>query len=224
MTLRYKINAGSNNPSDIYRVLFQIGDQTFERQVALNASQTLVFDSSLVEPDGALTLLLANAPDNPREISFAPKELEVLYTVGGYEANFVRITTAMWIKLAFIAAVGVTLGAFLSFPVACLVALSILFMAESASYLTEALQYYTSETKEGMDYVAVAVRVIAVPVSWIFSVYAELEPTENLVSGLLVAWSTLLRSLVILGGWTLAVLSLGWLIFSRRELAIYSGQ
>lgn len=223
MTLRYKLNAGSNNPSDIYRVLFQLGDQRVERQVALNATQTLVFDSALVEKDGALTLILANSPDNEREISFPPDGLEVLFTVGGYESNFLRIATAMWIKLAFIAAVGVTLGSFLGFPVACLVSLSILFMAESASYLNESLEYYTSITKEGIDYVAVAARVIAVPVGWIFSVYSELQPTENLVSGRLVAWTTLLRSLAVLGAWTIAVLSLGWLIFRQRELATYSG-
>lgn len=224
MTLSYKINAGSNDPSQIYRVHFDINDLRHERQVALKAAQTLLFDPSLVGDDGMLEVTLLNDPENPREITFAPDGLEVLYVAGGYEMNFLRIAMAMWLKLAFVAAVGISVSTFLSFPVACLVGGSILFMAESASYLNEALEHYTSMTTEGIDWVAVASRAIAVPVGWIFSVYSELEPTENLISGRLVAWSTLARSMAILGGWTIAVLGLGLAIFRQRELATYSGR
>jgi ABC-type transport system involved in multi-copper enzyme maturation permease subunit len=224
MTLRYKINAGSNDPAKIFRVMFDINGRQFERQVALNAAQTLLFDSSLVEDTGMLEVTLFNAPDNEREISFEPDGLEVLYSAGGYEINFLRIVVAMWIKLGFVAAVGIAVSTFLSFPVACVVAGSILFMAESASYLNEALEHYTSMTKEGIDWVAVASRAIAVPVGWIFSVYSELSPTENLVDGRLVPWHTLFRSMAVLGGWTLAILGLGWAVFSQRELATYSGR
>ncbi len=224
LTLRYKVNAGSNDPSDIYRVTFVINGVPFDRQVALKAAQTLVFPPQIVPENGRVDIVVANDPSNPREISLPPDGLEVLYVAGGYEVNFLRIILAMWVKLSFIAAVSIATATFLSFSVACLVSLSVLFAAESAGYLHEALEYYTSMTKEGIDWVAVVVRVIAVPIAAIFKVYASLRPTANLVDGRLVGWGELAGSAAIIGAWAVAVLGLGLAIFRRRELATYSGR
>lgn len=224
VTLRYRINAGSNDPAQIFRIRFALNDRIFERQAALGSSQSLLFDKDIIDDEGNILLFVENDAENPREISFPPDGLEILYSAGGYGINFFRIVFVMWVKLGFTAAVGLAAATFLSFPVACLVALTILFAAESAGYLTDSLEHYVSITKEGIDYLAVVVRMVAVPISRIFKVYAELRPTANLVDGRLVGWSTLFSSVAVLGGWTLAVLTLGWAIFRQRELATYSGR
>lgn len=223
LTLRYKVNAGSNDPAQVYRIGFLINDEPFERQVALKAAQTLLFDASLVRPDGTIDLVVANGP-NPREISFEPDGLEILYAAGGYEANFVRIVLVLWLKLGFIAAVAIAASTFLSFPVACLVALAVLWMAESAGFLRDSLENYTSMTNEGLDYVAVVVRGIALPVAWTFGRYADLKPTANLVDGRLVGWGGLLSAGGVLLSWIGAVLGVALGVFKNRELAMYSGK
>ncbi len=224
LTLRYKVNAGSNDPSEIYRVGFVINGVPFDRQVALKAAQVLVFPPRVVREDGRVDIAVFNSPENPREVFIPPDGLEILYVAGGYELNFLRIILSMWIKLGFIAAVSAATATFLSFSVACLVSLSVLFAAESAGYLHEALEYYTSMTKEGIDWIAVVVRVIAVPIAAIFKVYAGLRPTAHLVDGRLIGWGDLAGSTAIIGAWALAVLAIGLFIFRQRELATYSGR
>lgn len=224
VTLRYRVNAGSNDPAQIYRIRLFINGVPFERQVALGASQSLLFDKELIAQDGTIMLGVESAPENPREIAFPPDGLEVLYVAGGYEGNFVRVACVMWIKLGFTAAVAVAAATFLSFPVACLVALTVLMAAETAGYLTEALEYYVAETREGFDYFAFAVRLIAVPISRVFRLYAELRPTARLVDGRVITWDAFASSAAVLGAWTAGVLGLGWAVFRRRELATYSGR
>jgi hypothetical protein len=163
LTLRYKIDAGSNDPSQIYRIGFDINGRTFVRQVGLDAAQRMLFDRELVNDDGTVELTIFNDPSNPREISFAPDGIELLYVAGGYEINFIRIMFTMWVKLAFIAAIGVAASTFLSFPVACLVTMSILFMAESSGFLSDALRDYTAMTTEGRDWVATFVQRCRLP-------------------------------------------------------------
>ncbi len=224
LTLQYNINAGTNDPSKVYRVFFDINGQQFERQVALDAAQRMLFHPDLVGDDGIVQLTVLNAEGNDRDISFPPDGLEILSIAGGYELNFTRIMFVMWVKLAFIAAVGVAASTFLSFPVACLVTMSILFMAESAGFLQDSLRDYTAMTTEGRDWVATVVRLIAVPVAWTFSVYAESKPTASLVDGRLLSWLALAKTIIVLGLWSLAGLATGWLIFRQRELATYSGK
>lgn len=225
MTLRFKINSGSNDPSQILRVRFVINGVPFDRQTALKAAQVVTFDSRLVDEDGGVRLDIFSYPENIREISFPDDGLEILYVAGGYDSNFFRIMLVMWVKLGFIAAVAVTAATFASFPVACLVALTVLFAAESAGFLTGALEYYSSRTREGTtDYFALLVRLIAVPIAGLFRSYAELKPTENLVDGRLISWGSLLGTLIMLGMWTAGMLGIGWAIFRQRELATYSGK
>ncbi len=223
-TLRYRINAGSNDPSQIYRVRMAVNEGVFERQVALGSSQTLLFDKDLIAEDGSVLLAIENSAENQREISFPPDGLEVLYVAGGYEVNFFRVFVAMWIKLGFIAAVAVAAATFLSFSVACLVSMTFLIAAESAGFLSESLEYYYTVSQEGVDVFAIVVRAIAVPIAKTFHYYAELKPTAKLVDGRLVGWGAITGAMGVIGAWTVGVLALGLVIFRNRELATYSGR
>ncbi len=226
LSLRFKVNSGTNDPTALYSVVFILGNgQMFERQVALKAAQTISIPIDAVGEDGMLTLGIFSQPTNPDPFTFPPDGLEVMYPAGGYQLNFVRVFLVMWVKLGFIAAVAIAAGTFLSFAVACLVSLCILFAAESASFLNEALRdYYFSTDQEGnIDYIAVVVRAVAIPVAWIFRLYSELQPSARLVDGRLISWGELAKAIGILGLWTVGALGCGWLIFRQRELALYSG-
>lgn len=239
LTLRYKINSASNTPTDIYTIGVFINGTPWpatqdpmtagRNQSALNVSQILTFPVEMVPPDGVLQINISNppinpAPQDPRSITIPPDGLEIMYAAGGYELNFWRIMLIIWIKLGFIAAVGVATGTFMSFPTASFATIAVLFAAESAGFLSESLQFhYTVDDDGNRDYFNMAIRLIALPISVGFKQFAELEPATKLVEGRLVSWNDVLLALGVVGSWTIGTLSLGWAVFRKRELAIYSG-
>ncbi len=229
LTLRYKVQSGSNDPTDLYRVTFFIGGLEFPRQVILGTAQTISFPPEAIDEQGNLEVEVYNADiytrqANPIGIRFEPGDLEVLYAVGGFELNFLRVMLVLWLKLGFFAAVAIFGATFLSFPVACMLSFLILFAAETAGFLQYSLNEYPFFTPEGkFDAVGAFFRIGAGPVAWAFQAYARLKPTANLVDGRLVPWADAIRALLILGAWTTVILAGAWAIFRRRELATYSG-
>ena len=224
LQLRFKVNAGANDPSSIYRLTFVINGQARELSTTLKTVQSLSIEPEVIGDDGTIRLEVHSSPDNPRTMTFPPDGLQILYSVGSYESNFVRIMSVLLVKLGFIAAVAAAAATFLSFPVACLVALSVLFAAESAMFLQDSLDaYYSSSEKTEINYFNAVIRAIGWPIALAFGTYAQLEPTDSLVEGRLLSWGTLVQAIFIVGSWTVGTLFLGWAVFRRRELATYSG-
>lgn len=257
LTLRIKVNAGSNDPSAVYKVNFMFSEaetnpETGELQpvrpvpwpidtngfkdLALKDAQTITFPPVIYDPntgeplarlvgeDGVCLIAIGNFAGNKQEISIPPDGLEILYATGGFEQNFFRVAAIILVKLSLIAAVALAASTFLSFPVACLVALGTLFAAESAGFLLQALDYYRIENLRGeVEYHRYIVRGVSIPVAYMFEAYAELRPIERIADGRLLSWSLFLRSLAIIGTAAAVILSLGIFAFRRRELAIYSG-
>ncbi|MBX3357808.1 MAG: hypothetical protein KF745_05205 [Phycisphaeraceae bacterium] len=254
LTLRYKINAGGDDPRFEYRVLFfgaspqfffendsqlmpvvegEDADTRFaglERRVPPGQQMRLSISPTAVSKDGTLELEignggLINSQDEAQTIVFPPDGLELSFNAGSYRMNFFRVGIILWLKLSFLAMIGITCATFLSFPVASLVAFGVFLIAESSGYLAESLEYYASRTDKGeVILYKVIIRAIAVPISETFRYYANLRPTANLVDGRLVAWTGVLQSTVILGAVTGILFVLASAIFRRRELATYSGQ
>lgn len=229
LTVRYKINAGSNEPGQLYRVTFLTPTGMVKQQTPLGITQTFSIPPFAINEEGDVVLRVFNGdPEigivNPLTISFPPDGFEILYTAGTYESNFLRISATLWLKLGFIAAVGVAAATFLSFPVACLLTLLILFAAESSIYLMESLEEYPiTDTEGNLKVLALIMSLIARPIAGAFQTYGELRPTANLVDGRLVGWGTLSRGFLTILAWSAISLGLGWAIFRKRELAIYSG-
>ncbi len=227
LTLRFKLNAGTNVPTELYTVTFFVrGSEYSTRQVALKNAQLLSIPVDRIDPDGVLRLGVFSDEVNPKAFTFPPDGMEILYPAGGYELNFLRVFLVMWLKLGFLAAVAISASTFLSFPVACLVSLCVLFAAESASFLNQSLSdYYFSKDQQGnIDWFAVLIRAIAVPVGWTFEMYSELKPTSKLVDGRLISWFSLLNAIGVVGLWSFLAWGIGWLVFRQRELALYSGK
>ncbi len=240
LTLRYTVDAGTNDPTAIYDLFFAINGEPYPpnpgpieaqglRRVGLGVATSFDFPIRLLdrpkdELDGVLELQIASPTINPRTITFAEGNIEVFYDAGGYQLNFLRTIAIMWIKLGFIAAVGIALASFLSFPVAALVTLAVLFAAEGADYLTESLQSYISKDAKGNIYWwRIPIRLISFVVAWMFETYGSLKPAEGIADGKLMQWSTLARAALWIGLWSVGMLAVGWAAFRRKELAIYSG-
>lgn len=245
LTFRYKIDAEGNRPDKFYYLSFIFNGvlDAPNRSTGLGYSHTLSLPPSVIADNGVLEVVVDNgavavAPNgrraiqeggylvrpNDRTITFPASGLEISYVVGGYEMNFVRVVAVLWVKLAFLAAVGVWTGTFLSFPVASLLSMGTFIMAEGTSYVATSLETFGTKDHDGnTEYWRVIAGSIARQVTNVFRVYSELKPTTRLADGLLLSWGDVAFGAVVLGGISLVLYVTGGLIFKRRELAVYSG-
>ncbi len=230
LTLRYRIESGANLPSITYKLTFTFGGYGKVEEVGLGISHNLPLPPDGINDDGIADLVIFNGDAirgtaNPETISFPPGGLELSYSVGGYRVNFLKAALVLWVKLAFLAMLAITCATFLSFPVACLVAFSVFLAAETASFLTESLEYYDAiDEKRNIVYHRVVIRAVSVVVAGMFRVYAELKPTAKLVDGRVITWGAMATGTAVLAAWTAGLYALAVLVFRRRELATYSGQ
>ena len=235
VSLRYKVQAGANDPTSLFALMFEfVDDQTNQSipisiDTPLNIAQSLDLKPSVINERGELFINIYNGDPlrnkaNELTLRFPPDGLEVLYVAGGYEANFLRVTAALLIKLGFVAAAGVFASTFLSFPVAALFTFLVLFAAETSGFLKGALEIYTSVDQEGnVDAFRILIRAIAIPISKVFTGYRALDSTDRLVDGRLLSWSEFLGAGLVILALSAVILAAAVLVFKKRELATYSG-
>lgn len=226
LTVRYKINSGSDMPGVIYTLLFDVNGDRFVRESALGQMQSVEIGADLIgrAPDeNTLLITILNAPENPYSVTVPPDGLEVLMPAGSYVLNFLRVMAVMWLKLGFIAAITIAAATIVSFPVACLIAFVTLFAAETAAGLAEALDFYYKPGHSRYEWWRAPFYYLGMPIAWTFQWYTELKPTDSLVSGRLLPWSALGKGSLFLIIWSSVALAVGVGVFRKRELALYSG-
>ncbi|MFI4892422.1 MAG: ABC transporter permease [Phycisphaerales bacterium JB058] len=162
---------------------------------------------------------------NDEHIQFPGGGLAISYPAGSYHANYARTMAILWLKLAFLAMLGIFCSTFLSFPVASMVSFGVFLMAESAGYVRLAVDNYsTLGSDDQINFLKLAISFISYGVSWIFNVYADLKPVEKLVNGQMVGGVDMMVAGAVIGVWCFVLFFGSVLIFRKRELAIYSGQ
>jgi len=236
LALRLRVDVGINRPDEFHYVTLgfpEVG-QLQVREVAPGFGQVLPpLTPSLIGSDGRLVVEVFNGDlqrgmlsPRPGTMSI-PRQggLEVSFEAGSYRANFARVVGVLWLKLAFIAMVGVCAATFLSFPVAAMVTLGTFLAAEGASFILSSIELYGTVDYRGETAWHKLITVsIATPIARAFEVYAELSPTQRLVDGQFLSWASVMIGTVVIGLWTVMLYVVGVLIFRRRELATYSGR
>lgn len=233
LTLRFKINAGDDDPGVSFPITVVIDSLPFVQvqEVVLIQTQTMLIPAGAVQDDGSLTMTIINGDwdtqlGGPMTFTFPPDGLELMYKVSGFESNYFRAMLIVWIKLGFLAMLGIAAATFASFPVACLLAFAIFFGAETGPYLAEALEYYeTSDVAtEKVYYHKILIKTIAQGVNMTLNAYGDIRPTKNLIEGRLVSWGSVGRTFLnITVLWTGLTCLVGWFVFRSRQVAIYSG-
>ncbi len=191
--------------------------------------------SDHAEDAGTLTLGVVNGfidpetgdvvpgPNTPYSLNFDPEDLEVLFIAGTFEGNYFRAMLVMWVKLAFLAMLGIACATTLSFPVACMTSLTIFLAATIGPFLADSLQEFHIPSAWRID--RVVIKAIATVMVYLFEPFGQFDPTGQLVEGRLIAWRGVIRAFGQLGIlWNGLALVLGYLAFRDRELATYSGQ
>ena len=184
----------------------------------------------LIAPDGSLQIDFVNGDAvtgrvNQDTMTFPAGGVEVSYSHGNYRANFVRVVAVLWIKLSFLAMLAIVASTFLSFPVACLVALGTFLTAESSGFLSVALETFTLHDRQNNPLIInFTIYYVASAVAWVFEVYRDVDPIGRIVEGRLLSWGGVARGVGVLGAITATLYLVAVMTFRRRELAIYSGQ
>jgi ABC-type transport system involved in multi-copper enzyme maturation permease subunit len=236
LTLRYRVDSGSNDPRDLYKMTFMVSNVLLPPvETGLGPTHTIQIPA-VVDEKGDLLLHVINGavvPDQNGQMTVVPNRdlasipedgLEIYYSAGSYQANFFRVAAVLWVKLAFLAMLAIAASTFLSFPVACLIAFTVFLAAEGAGFLTTSLEYYNATDDKGKVILAkVVIRAVGLAVAWMFRTYSDLKPTERLVDGRMLNWGSVLWGCTVLAAWTAALYGAGVAIFRKRELATYSG-
>ena len=236
--LRYKAQVSNYPPDEIYRALFRFGDplkgavayDTPVRHV-VGRYHTIRFPADAVAPDQSLSVTFFNENPFEGEKQFrnvleirSEDELEVLFGVGSFGGNLVRLLILMGSKLVFLAAVAVLMTTVFSFPVACLTTFTVYVLCGARGFLTDALDWVaTEQTSMFASVQAFLTQVIMqayTAIGWVLPDFSYYDAVEDFVNGRNVSLAWVLQGvseLVLVK--TTVVLGVAMLLYYRREVA-----
>lgn len=185
----------------------------FERSDAIRTVHEFTMPADAVTEDGFLQLAFFNDPSY-NQTTIIPEDIEVLYRTGGFTQNYIRAVLLIFVRLVFLAVLGVSLSTWLSFPVAILVCLAVFFAGLTNGFILDAI--------DGLASVMGVVYMLTVkPLLWLLPQFDGVyNPGSYIVEGRTLRWTFL----AVTAGVTLLVkallmLLLGMFVFSKREVA-----
>lgn len=236
--IRYKTEVTQYPPDEIFRSLWRFGNPYKGTPVydepmrhVVGRFHTVLCPSNAVAADHTLTVRFYNQnthPDEPQYnnvIEFRKSDrVEVLFIVGSFEWNFVRLLILMWCKLIFLAAVALFMATAFSFPVACLGSFTIYILAGTRKFISEALDFssgdYSSMFDSTNEFFMHSITQLYQMLHWIIPDFARYDAVESFVNGRNVSLVWVLQGVVDLAVIkTVIVLGLAMLLFHRREVA-----
>ena len=236
--IRYKTEVSQYPPDEIFRAVWRFGDPykgtpeyTIPIRHVVGRFHTMRVPADAVAEDHTLLARFYN--QNPFEgerqfgnvIEFRASDgVEVLFVVGSFEWNLVRLHILMMCKLMFLAAVSVLMVTVFSFPVACLTAFTVYVLAGAGSFLFEALDLassqYVSMFSSAKEFCVQSLIHLLNMFHWVIPDFSRYDAVETFVAGRNVSLVWVLQAtaeLVLLK--TLLILGLAVLFFHRREVA-----
>ncbi|MCH7870311.1 MAG: hypothetical protein IID33_01295 [Planctomycetes bacterium] len=149
--------------------------------------------------------------------------LQIMYRVGGFEANFVRNVVMVLAKLAFLSAIGLMFAVFVSFPIACMCTFVAFLVVVGWDWWFDAIggniEIYSVDV-DPYGRVGPFVRFILEPFMMMMPNFNEYNGTNKLIAGEIIPNATLFWCLLkTLGLGGILLLIVGWSVFSRKEIA-----
>jgi ABC-type transport system involved in multi-copper enzyme maturation permease subunit len=201
-------------------MIIGVNGQEMPIKLVSNLRQSIDINPARISKDGKLVVTFTN-PDAKQTVTFdEDKGLEVLYEVDGFGPNFTRAALVMWVKLAFLAMLGLAAATCLGFPIACLLSLLVYVTAVAAPFLFMAIAD-DSVMSEGLaGKFGWLSRQLGLGFTTLVSAYSQYDTTDRIVRGMLISWSEVAMAVAWIGvGWTVVTGTVGSLIFRSRELA-----
>jgi hypothetical protein len=216
-------------------------------KLAENSFHVLNIDPRVLAENGTMDVEIFNPQPGGQPqpvLNFNPKDgIEVLYRVGDFEANLVRSVLVIWLRLMFLAMLGLAAGSYLGFPVATLVCMLIYFTAAGNAYLAESLKYYAAFPKASLplwdkilwligkavslinegeyyDLFKMLIKLIGSGFLLVAPSFGDLNATPLVADGRAVPGAMVARAVIWSGlVWTGLAAFVGWMIFRGKELA-----
>jgi hypothetical protein len=234
LQLRVKFHTAKPNPDQRYETGWIVGPTNSSARVPIE--QNLPPDSfqefeipTLLDDKGILWVDFINP--NDVAVAFPLEEgFELLYPESTFGINFIRGMGVLFCWLALLAAIGLAMASFLSFPVASFASLALLIMGLSSSVVSSVVEQGTitgyDAAKAGYGHSPVD--LIIVPVFQgalkIIKLVESFSPIDDLSSGMSITWGELglavAQIILLLGGFFCVF---GIILFTRRELATAQG-
>ena len=180
---------------------------------------------SVIENGGTVRVRWRNLSRERASVIFPRADMNILYTAGTFGANLFRSLLMIFIRLSFLAAVGLAASTFLTFPVATLLTLFLFIMSLSLPTIMALFMpgvpvpgAEAAAEPHGLFLIALR-RGLAASLQVLPNLRAY-DPVPSLVDGLLISWMHVIRAF-----FTTFILRsgiaglLGVLIFNRREIA-----
>jgi hypothetical protein len=221
--LTYKFSATGELPNDTLTCLWALRNPQTNavhaepREDPSSRPNVLTVSSRVVDANGRVEVQFIN--ETPTSVQINPSDVYILFPQGSFEWNYLRATLLMLLQLAFLAALGVLAGSFLSFPVAVLLCMALLLISLGRPFIADAVKI-SSVFAPGVDLFTAAGYVSMQLLSLLLPDFGSTWPSDNLVDGLYISWTSLGETASLTVGLrALAALALGCLIFRKRELA-----
>ena len=243
IAFQYRFYILDSNEHEVHEAGFVYNEDPATRQTIKyvpTMTHVTLIPPSFVDDEGVLKVTIYNLYQPPPgkegkgSMSFDADGIKILYRVGEFEPNFLRAMLVLWIKLSFLAAIGVSVATFLSFPVAILVTFTVFASGLMAPWLSESLRLYLPPATSEVDFGNIGmviqwafencVRAIASFLVFLLRGFGEQQPTSQLVQGMLISWTSVLRGFISIGVlWSGFAIAIGTYVLRKRQLAIYSG-
>lgn len=218
-------------------------------RLVLEIPNELTVPAGLINNDGEMVLTIT-VPDTRNDgieqqsmrFNYKDNIIEVFYRVGTFEGNLAKAMTIVWLKLAFLAMVGLMAGSLLSFPVAAMFSLIIFIAAAASGVINESLDSYAGVARSenawqvitgtiaaffshlgtGDVYSAfkLALRLIGESFMLLIPSFGEFNTYKPLSEGHVIANGTVANAAFKIGLiWTGIVAVIGIFLFNRKEIA-----
>ncbi len=197
--------------------------------------------------DGSITLDIQNATlDNSTQstITFQGADaMELYYTVGSFAGNLAKAFALLWVRLMFLAMLGLLAGTFLGFPTALLFCALVYFGAAGSAFFSESLRWYATFPKDDLpwwaqligiptniwnnlsegkiyDALKIVIRSVGELFRLVIPSFSEYNAAPMLAEGRAITWDILGRAAFTLGVlWTGGAMLIASILFSRKEVA-----
>ncbi len=236
--LRYKTIVSRYPPDEIFRARWVFGNRVKDAveydvpvRHRIDRWQTVRVRADAVAPDNTLTVRFYNQnpyigePQSENIFEFRKSDdVTVLFIVGSFEGNLVRLGALILCKLMFLGAVAILMTTAFSFPVACLASFTVYIMAAGQHFIIEGLDQLSVDTAGVFDSIQEvllrAVFYLLTLLQYVLPDFARYDAVEPFVNGHNVGLVWVLQAVIEVGILkTAIVLGLAILLFHRRELA-----
>ena len=185
---------------------------SYVRKDSVKNFHEIKIPAECVAADGFLEVGFQNMYYN--ETTVIPKDIEILYRSGGFGLNFFMASVLLFVRLIFLAALGVSLSAWLSFPVAIFACLVIFFTGMVNGFIVDAIDMLG---KEASIIYALTIKPLLELLPRFDGAY---NPTPQIIGAKLIGWGFLLKAFSITAVMKSGLLLLiGIFIFNKREIA-----